>query len=58
MGTAEIADLLGVTRQRVHQLTSRRDFPEPVVSLRLGKVWRTEDVVAWARARGREVKKI
>jgi predicted DNA-binding transcriptional regulator AlpA len=47
MGAAEIADRLGVSRQRVQQLVSSPDFPAPESSLRMGKVWRTEDVEAW-----------
>ncbi|MEX0665557.1 MAG: DNA-binding protein [Acidimicrobiia bacterium] len=49
VGVAEIADLLGVTRQRVHQLmTEQANFPEPVADLAAGKIWLKEDVVAWA----------
>lgn len=55
MGSAEITVMLGVSKQRVHQLTSRRDFPEPVATLAMGKVWRTEDVAAWAEQSGREI---
>ncbi len=55
MGTAELAELLEVSRQRVFQLTSRPDFPAPVADLRMGKIWRTADVLAWAKATGREV---
>ena len=56
VGSAEIAILLGgISRQRVQQLTSRPDFPEPMVRLKAGAVWRTADVVRWAEQRGREV---
>jgi predicted DNA-binding transcriptional regulator AlpA len=53
VGAAEIAAMLGVSRQRVQQLIARPDFPEPVVVLAMGKVWETKDVRAWAKARGR-----
>lgn len=43
----EIADMLGVSKQRVHQLTERPDF------LGIGKVWLRDDVEAWATATGR-----
>ncbi|ACZ29565.1 phage transcriptional regulator, AlpA [Xylanimonas cellulosilytica DSM 15894] len=56
MGNAEVAALLGVSRQRVHQLTSRPDFPAPIAVLAMGKVWRTADVLAWAEATGRELR--
>ena len=49
----EIAELLGVSQQRVHQLLTRPDFPEPVVVLAIGSIWRREDVEEWARRTGR-----
>jgi predicted DNA-binding transcriptional regulator AlpA len=52
-GAAEIGALLGVSRQRVQQLTTRDDFPAPPITLAMGKVWRTKDVRAWAKRRGR-----
>ena len=53
VGSAEIGQLLGVSRQRVQQLVSRHDFPSPVVTLAMGKVWNRDDVLAWAVASGR-----
>lgn len=53
IGAAEIGDLFGVSRQRVQQLVNRPDFPKPTVELAMGKVWVTEEVVAWGRAHGR-----
>jgi len=47
MGQYEIADRLGVTRQRVQQLIARPDWPEPYEVLAMGKVWRTEDIERW-----------
>jgi predicted DNA-binding transcriptional regulator AlpA len=48
MGTAEIADRLGVSRQRVHQIeTSDPTFPAPVAELSAGKVWESTDVERW-----------
>lgn len=47
MGQAEIADRLGVSRQRVQQLIARPDWPKPFDTLAMGKVWRTEDIEAW-----------
>lgn len=55
VGSAEIAEMFGVSRQRAYQLTSRPDFPAPMVRLKAGAIWRTEDVVKWAQARGREI---
>ena len=53
MGSAEIAAMLGVSRQRVQQLVARPDFPAPDAVLAMGKVWRKADVTAWAKAHGR-----
>ena len=53
VGTAEIAELLGVSRQRVHQLVSKPDFPRPLAVLAAGMIWRREDVEEWARRTGR-----
>jgi hypothetical protein len=49
MGAAEIADRLGVSRQRVQQLIARPDWPAPAATLEMGRVYRTEDVEAWIR---------
>lgn len=48
MGVHEIAKLLGVSRQRVDQIT-RDDptFPEPVDTLASGRIWRRQDVERW-----------
>jgi prophage regulatory protein len=56
VGPAEIGIMLGgLSRQRVYQLTSRGDFPEPVAVLSNGKVWNHSDVRAWAKRNGRAV---
>ena len=52
VGAHEIRVLLGgISRQRVYQLTSRKDFPKPVAELAQGKVWLVDDVAAWIRSR-------
>lgn len=53
VGTAEIAAMLGVSQQRVHQLKQRPDFPEPLAVLTGITIWRREDVEEWARRTGR-----
>ncbi|MFT4227066.1 helix-turn-helix transcriptional regulator [Micropruina sp.] len=55
VGAAEIAKILGVSRQRVFQLTSRTTFPAPVATLAMGKVWRTADIIDWAKASDRRM---
>jgi predicted DNA-binding transcriptional regulator AlpA len=52
MGAHEIrARLGGISRQRVYQLTSRHDFPQPVAELDQGRVWLAGDVEAWIATR-------
>lgn len=57
MSAADIAELLGVARQRVHQLRSTRAFPAPLAELRGGAVWDAAAVrkfaQGWARKPGR-----
>lgn len=53
MGLTEVAELLGVSRQRAHQLSKSKGFPEPTARLSAGLIWRRQDVEAWARETGR-----
>jgi hypothetical protein len=57
MSAAEIADELGVARQRVHQLRSTAAFPAPLAELRGGAVWDAAAVrkfaQEWERKPGR-----
>lgn len=48
MGAAEIGRLLGLSRQRVQQLTRTPEFPEPAAVLDMGKVWLGPDIRRWA----------
>jgi ATP-dependent Clp protease ATP-binding subunit ClpA/predicted DNA-binding transcriptional regulator AlpA len=51
VGTAEIAEMLGVSRQRVDQLVDAYDdFPTPEVDLAGGRVWSRTAVETWIRA--------
>jgi predicted DNA-binding transcriptional regulator AlpA len=50
MGQAEIADRLGVSRQRVQQLSAKPNWPEPFDTLAMGKVWWIKDIDEWIRA--------
>jgi predicted DNA-binding transcriptional regulator AlpA len=48
VGAQEIRKLLGGhTRQRAYQITNGNDFPSPVATLTLGKIWLTDDVERW-----------
>ncbi len=53
MGTAEVAALLGVSRQRVLQLAQTDGFPQPVAVLSMGKVWDGAAIRRWASGRER-----
>jgi predicted DNA-binding transcriptional regulator AlpA len=53
VGAQEIGRMLGVNRQRVHQLAAHPDFPAPIVTLGVGRVWQRKDIEAWAKAKGR-----
>ncbi|GAA4929644.1 helix-turn-helix transcriptional regulator [Actinoplanes utahensis] len=55
MAAGEIADYLGVSRQRVAVLVERPDFPAPIAHLSVGRIWRTSDVRQWAANRSHRV---
>ena len=52
---AEVTQMLGLSRKRVSQLTNSEDFPEPVGTLTVGRVWSYDDVKEWAERTGRTV---
>lgn len=45
LGTAEVAEVLGVSKQRIHALRKMADFPEPVTVLASTPVWHRAEVV-------------
>jgi len=48
--TGDIADRLGVTRQRAYQLSRRKDFPEPLDDWPNGlTVWEVKVVDPWIK---------
>lgn len=48
VGVAEISEMLGVSRQRVHQIAGEHDdFPLPVAELTAGRIWRRKDIEGW-----------
>jgi hypothetical protein len=54
VGTIEIAERLGVTRDAVNQWRRRGiGFPEPRWNVGGRPAWEWEDVEAWARKTGR-----
>ncbi|MFF4249074.1 hypothetical protein ACFYY2_32080 [Streptomyces sp. NPDC001822] len=61
-GVSEIADMLGVGRQRAAQLAKREDFPPAVAQLKAGPVFLTSQVrgfeTRWDRHGGRPIKPV
>jgi len=61
VGVAEIAEILGVSKQRVYELRRRPDFPKPLVELAAGPVWNrvslTNFIEGWNRRPGRPPKR-
>ena len=58
IGASEVADMLGVKRQRVHQLSKNKpDFPIPLVHVAMGPLWDQRAIDAfdrhWTRQPGR-----
>lgn len=54
VGTYEIRQMLGVSRQRVQQLRQRPDWPRGV-KLRMGTVYERTQIEDWAREHDREI---
>jgi predicted DNA-binding transcriptional regulator AlpA len=46
----EIAELLGVSKQRAHQLADESGFPTPVERDGRGRLWSRREVKEWAKA--------
>lgn len=53
LGAAELGALLGVSRQRVTQLTRKAWFPVPVMHLAMGAVWEMVDIERMVSGTGR-----
>jgi predicted DNA-binding transcriptional regulator AlpA len=45
----EIAQYLGVSKQRAHQLSQEGGFPSPAAHYRRGRLWSKSDIKRWAR---------
>jgi len=62
VGVFEVAQLLGVTKQRLAVLRERSDFPAPIATLAVGPIWREGDLSTfaggWQRRPGRPRKVI
>lgn len=57
MGVAEVAEHLGVSKQRVSELSRAQNFPRPIIALAAGPVWLASSidafVASWPRKAGR-----
>ncbi len=57
IGVAEVAGLLGVSKQRASELARSPEFPRPIVVLAAGPVWRktsiARHIATWIRHPGR-----
>ena len=53
VGRVEIAELLKLSRQRVHELTQRKDFPEPLGQISGTTIWQKDAIITWAKQTGR-----
>lgn len=53
VGTTEIGQMLGVSRQRAAQLAAADGFPEPAATIAAGRIWHRSEVEEWARSTGR-----
>jgi predicted DNA-binding transcriptional regulator AlpA len=54
VGAAEIAEMLGISRQRVDAIArTHDDFPEPEAVLASGRIWLRTAIQEWAHASGR-----
>lgn len=51
LGTREAVHMLGVTRERLRQLSTREDFPKPIARLAATPVWLASTVRAYAARR-------
>ena len=55
VSATEVAEILGVSRQRVHQLIrAYEDFPTPEAELAVGRIWRRDAVIEWAASHPRK----
>lgn len=52
-GANEVAELLGVSRQRVAKLRERPDFPEPIGAVSGRSIWDLDAIQAWGGSESR-----
>jgi hypothetical protein len=47
-GVTEVAEILGVSRQRVAMLRRRPDFPDSIAEIAQGPIFNLDEVEGWA----------
>lgn len=55
LGFAEIAAVLGVSKTRAAALMARPDFPSPIATLSVGRIWLYADVAYYCEQHGRSM---
>jgi predicted DNA-binding transcriptional regulator AlpA len=55
LGFAEIAAVLGVSKTRASALIARVDFPAPIATLSVGRIWAYSDVADYCDRHGRSM---
>ena len=59
VGAKEVAELLGVSRQRVDMIArTHGEFPKPIGELAAGRIWKRQEIVRWAKRTGRLISSI
>lgn len=51
VGITEVAEMLGVSRQRASQLSESKTFPKPLGRIKAGPVWQRATVERWKEKR-------
>jgi len=46
-GVTEVAEIIGVSRQRIAKLRDRADFPDPIAEIAQGPIWDLDEIEAW-----------
>jgi len=58
VGTPQVADRLGISRQRVAQLVAQQGrFPTPIATVRGTHVWEWGDIADWIAAGARDMRR-
>ncbi|NBQ47120.1 MAG: DNA-binding protein [Sphingobacteriia bacterium] len=47
-GTAEVAEMLGIAKQRIHALRKNPEFPQPIIKIAATPIWDRLEIAKWA----------